>query len=53
MAGLEMTANDHYAIGSTPPKILLDNPGKTLLLETMNEAELRAFIAEEVTAVTE
>jgi hypothetical protein len=51
-AGLEMTAQDHLDIGSTPLKVLVDNPGKTYL-ETMTEDQLRAFIFDQVSGVEE
>lgn len=49
-AGLEQTLEDHLAIGSTPLKVLEDNPGKTLA-ETMDDAALKEFIMEQVAAV--
>jgi hypothetical protein len=51
-AGLEMTADDHWAIGSTPHQVLRDNPGKTLL-ETMSEESFRDFIFGQVESVEE
>jgi len=51
-ANLEMTLEDHLALGSTPLQVLRNNPGKTLA-ETMNDAELSAFIRREVEMVAE
>jgi hypothetical protein len=50
-AGLAMTAEDHKARGSTPPQVLIDNPGKKLH-ETMDEKELRYFMADQYMVVT-
>ena len=47
-----MTADDHRAIGSTPPKILRENPCKTLA-ETMDDQALHAYVCNEVDAMTE
>ncbi len=49
MASLAMTAADHRRVGSTPVQILSDNPDKKLH-ETMDEQQLRSFIAVEVMA---
>lgn len=51
-ANLEMTEDDHLAIGSTPPVELRRNPGKTLA-ETMDDTRLRSFIVGEVEATKE
>lgn len=51
-ANLEMTANDHLAIGSTPSRILKENPGKTLA-ETMDDQEIQRFILDEINTVSE
>ena len=51
-ANLAMTAQDHRAIGSTPPLALKDNPHSTLA-ETMTDEALRAFVQNEVAAAAE
>jgi hypothetical protein len=49
---LEMTADDHRAIGSTPPKVLKDNPKKTLA-ETMADDALRAYVRKAISAAAD
>ena len=51
-ATLEMTAEDHRSIGSTPPKVLKDNPDKTLA-ETMDDAALHGFVRDAVAAIAQ
>ncbi len=46
-AGLEMTLEDHVAIGSTPTPDLLANPGKAPA-EFMSPNQLKAFIMAQV-----
>ena len=41
---LAMTALDHKTIGSTAPKVLVDNPGKKLH-QLMESSELRTYMA--------
>jgi hypothetical protein len=43
---LELTAADHEKMGSDPPKILKQNPGKSLA-DLMSDAELKKKILEE------
>jgi len=50
MAGLEMTADDHLARGSTPLREQTDNPGKKWH-ELMDDERLRNFIAEQFMVV--
>lgn len=51
-ANLEMTLDDHRALGGTPPKELVQNPGKTVA-ETMDDATLLDFVRKEVETVAE
>jgi hypothetical protein len=51
-ANLEMTLDDHYAVGSTPPKELVQNPGKTIA-ETMDDTALLEFVRKEVETVAD
>lgn len=46
-AGLEMTAIDHDYVGSTPPHVLVANPGKTLA-ETMDDDAIQEFVSKEI-----
>lgn len=46
-AKLAMTAEDHKAIGSSAPRELVENPGKTLA-ETMDDDKLLASIRYEI-----
>ncbi len=40
---LSLTKEDHNAIGSTPPNILMKNPGKTMA-ELMGDQEIRDYL---------
>ena len=46
-AGLAKSANDHRAIGSTPPSILLEDPDRTHA-SFLNDVELSAWMGDEV-----
>ncbi len=48
---LSLSAADHRKIGSTPPQVLLNNPGKKLH-QTMDGNELRAYIAIQFMAIS-
>lgn len=43
LGSLSLTAEDHKAIMSTPPKILADNPGKTCA-EMMSDEEITDWL---------
>jgi hypothetical protein len=44
---LSATSEDHAAIGSTPPKILLENPGKNKA-ELMSDSEILFWLDENI-----
>ena len=51
-ANLERTLEDHIALGSTPPKLLRDNPGKTHA-ELLSDDELQKWMVDEVAMIAE
>jgi hypothetical protein len=49
---LGVTAEDHHAIGSTPPDTLESNPGKTLA-DLMTDTDIALWVAEQESGIKE